>query len=259
LGPVSPDQQRALSFGVVVHLVRFGIIVAGLWLAPLVGITGWYMGLFVNVLCGLYAAALMTHYGLWRASGILTLWRGGTAAALVLVLLAEALFWILPDGLDNEPPGFALWGLTLLLVGFNEELISRGVVLSRQRRSFSAVPAVLTTAALFGLQHLSAFATSDRGTYDIVTNVLVSATYGFALAAFQYRFAWIWPLVLIHSLADFTTILTRSDHGDLVVAGLVAVFVVLGVVILRGLSREGASGEDALSPHPHGRSGTRSA
>jgi len=236
---MGPDQQRAVWFGVAVHLVRFGIIVAGLQVAPLIGITGWYMGLFVNVLCCLYAAALMTRYGLWRASGLLTLWRGRTAALLVLVLLAEALFWMLPDGLVNEPPGFALWALTLLLVGFNEELISRGVVLSRQRRSFGAFPAVLTTAALFGLQHLSAFATSDRGAYDIVTNVLVSATYGFALAAFQYRFAWIWPLILIHGLADFTTILTRSNHGDLVIGALVAVFVVFGVVVLRGRNQEG--------------------
>ncbi len=236
---MGPDEQRAVWFGVAVHLVRFGIIVAGLWVAPLMGITGWYMGLFVNVLCCLYAAALMTRYGLWRASGLFTLWRGLAATLLVLVLLAVALFWMLPDGLVKEPPGFALWALTLLLVGFNEELISRGVVLSRQRTSFGAFPAVLTTATLFGLQHLSAFATSDRGAYDIVTNVLVSGTYGFALAAFQYRFAWIWPLILIHGLADFTTILTRSNHGDLVIGALVAMFVVFGVVILRGRDHEG--------------------
>lgn len=67
------------------------------------------------------------------------------------------------------------------------------------------------TAALFGLQHLSAFATTSLGAYDIVTNVLVSACYGFALAAFQLWFAWIVPLILIHGFADFTTIGVRAE------------------------------------------------
>ena len=67
---------------------------------------------------------------------------------------------MLPVGLVEEPPGFGLWALTLLLVGFNEELISRGVVLERSRRGFGPYSAVTLAPALFGLQHHSAFATT---------------------------------------------------------------------------------------------------
>lgn len=226
------EQWRGVGFGVLIHAVRFGVIAGALWLAPLVGITGWYMGLFANVLCSIYAAVLITHYRLWNAIGIRRLWKGRTAALFLMVPLAESLAWILPDGLDVVPPGFGLWALTLLLVGFNEELISRGLVLHRLRGSFGAFPAVILTGALFGLQHLSLFATSDRGAYDILTNVLMSGTVGFAFAAYQYRFSWIWPLILLHAFADFTAIWARSPHGDLFAAGTAVIFVAYGVAAL---------------------------
>ena len=227
--------MRALGFGVAVHVARFGVIVAGLAIAPLLGITGWYAGLFVNALCTIYAAGLVTWLGLWGRLGLDLRWRGWLAAAAILVLAAEVLLWLVPDGLDVRPPGAALWALTLLLVGVNEELVSRGVVLDRMQRAFNPWLAVLLTAALFGLQHLSAFATSSRGAYDVLTNVLVSGCYGFALAAFQLRFAWILPLILLHASADFTTILSAAGHGDAVVAVTLVLFVGLGIVLLRGV------------------------
>jgi membrane protease YdiL (CAAX protease family) len=230
---VLTQRPRAVIFGISVHLARFGVILAGLAIAPLLGITGWWAGLFVNVLCALFAAGLVTHFRLWSTIGFTTLWRGRTAALLLLVPLAEALLWLLPEGLVEQPPGFGFWALTLLLVGFNEELISRGVVLERMRGSFPPVAAVAITAALFGLQHLSAFATSQRDGLDIVQNVIVSACYGFALAAFQWRFRWIWPLIVIHGLADFTTILTSGGLSDPVVVGTLVVFIVFGLLILR--------------------------
>ena len=252
------EQWRGVGFGVIIHALRFGVIVGALWIAPLVGITGWYMGLFANGLCGLYAAVLITHYRLWNTIGIRRLWHGRTAALFLLVPLAESLAWILPNGLAFVPPGFGLWALTLALVGFNEELISRGLVLHRLRQSFGTFPAVILTGALFGLQHLSLFATSDRGTYDIVTNMLMSGTVGFAFAAFQYRFSWIWPLIILHAFADFTAIWARSPHGDLFAAGTAVIFVAYGVVVLRTVPvpRFGAANDTEIEPPSAG--GSRS-
>lgn len=247
----APDAVRphhAVGFGIAVHVARFSVIMLGLELAPLLGITGWYSGLFTNALCVAFAAALVTYLGLWGRIGATTVWRGREAGLLLLVPLGEALLWLLPNGLVEEPPGFGLWALTLLLVGLNEELISRGVVLERLRGAFNPYAAVTITAALFGLQHLSAFATTSRGAYDIVTNVLVSACYGFALAAFQLRFAWIVPLILIHGLADFTTILTSGGLSDLAVVGTLILFLTYGILVIRGAGRgvraEPAGGHD---------------
>lgn len=230
------DKWRAVGFGSAVHLARFLVIILGLWLAPLLGIGGWYQGLFANVLCVVFAVALVTWRGLWRSIGITRLWAGRAAALVLLVLLAESLLWTVPGGLTEQPPGYGWWAVTLLLVGVNEELVSRGVVLARMRASFTRFPAVAVTAALFGLQHLSAFATTSRDAYDVLTNVLVSACYGFLLAAFQYRFRWILPLILLHAFADFTAILSTDGHSDLVVAATLLVFVGLGILLLRRIT-----------------------
>jgi membrane protease YdiL (CAAX protease family) len=230
---MTSDQGRALLFGVVVHAARFGIIVGTLAAAASVGVSGWYLGLIANVVCVLFAAALVTWRRQWRASGILVAWRGRTALLFLFPLIIEVLLWAVPAGLENRPPGFGLWALTLLLVGINEELISRVVVLERMRASFPAGLAVAVTAALFGLQHLSALATTDRAFEDVALNVVVSGCYGAALAAFQFRFRWIWPLILIHAGADFTTILTTQPLGDPTVAVTLVMFLGLAVALVR--------------------------
>ena len=162
----------------------------------------------------------------------MVLWRGWLPAALLLVPLAEAISWALPAGLVDEAPGFGWWALTLLLVGVNEELISRGVVLERLRGSFPGLAAVALTALLFGLQHLSLLITTSRDPFDVLGNVAASACYGFGLAAFQFRFRWIVPLILIHALADFTTTLSPQPFGDVYVVVTSVVFVAWGLGIL---------------------------
>lgn len=85
------EQWRALRFGVTVHAVRFVVIAGALWIGPLLGISGWYLGLFANVMCSIYAAALITHYRLWNIIGMWQPWKGRTAALCLLIPLAEAL------------------------------------------------------------------------------------------------------------------------------------------------------------------------
>ena len=226
---------RALGFGAAVHVLRFGVIMGALAFAPLLGISGWYLGLAANFACVLLAVVVVTVRGQWRASGLFSLWRGRTAALFLVPFVVEVLLWAVPSGLVERPPGFGLWALTLLLVGLNEELISRVVVLERMRRSFGPAGAVALTGALFGMQHLSAFATTARTADDVLLNVLVSACYGIGLAAFQYRFRWVLPLVLAHAAADFTTILSANQLPDLVVAITCAAFLATAAVILRPL------------------------
>ena len=235
---MTTDRWRALAFGVAVHLGRFGVILLALAVAPLVGISGWFLGLAANVACVAYAAILVTVRRQWRTSGIFALWRGPVALLLLLPLVAEILLWVVPGGLAEQAPGFGLWSLTLLLVGVNEELTSRVIVLERMRASFAAVPAVAITAALFGLQHLSAFATTSRAVDDVLWNVLVSGCYGAALAAFQFRFRWLLPLVLLHATADFVSILTVEPLPDPVIGFTCVLFLVLAALILAGVPRE---------------------
>lgn len=232
------SQVRAVGFGLSVHLARFAVIWITLAVAPLFGISGWYLGLAANVTCVIFAATLVTVRGLWRTSGFLVAWRGPMAILLLVPLIIEALAWAVPAGLIEQAPGYGLWTVTLLLAAANEELTSRVVVLDRMRTSFGPHAAVAITAAFFGLQHLSAFATTSRGIDDILFNVLVSACYGFALASFQFRFRWIWPLILLHAGANFTAIFAARPLPDAAIAITLVVFIALGLTILHPLRRK---------------------
>lgn len=232
-----PARLPPLADATAIHLLRFAVMLVTLELAGWLGVTGWYLGLVTNVVLVVVAAAVMTRRRLWHSSGMLTLWRSRLAALALIPLLAEALSWLVPGGFENRAPGAWLWAVTLLLVGLNEEMFSRGIVLDRLGRSYRPVPAVLWTAALFGLQHLSALALTDRGVGDVLGNVALSAIYGLALASFQLSFRWLWPLVLIHGLADWTTILAPRHYSDVIIGAWQAVFIGYGVWLLRGLNR----------------------
>lgn len=247
---VKNDRWRALGFGIAVHVLRFGVISGSLAIAPLLGISGWYLGLAANVACVIFAVVLVTVRGLWHRSGLFSLWRGRTAALFLLPFAIEVLLWALPGGLVEQPPGFGLWALTLLLVGLNEELLSRVVVLERMRRSFRPVSAVVLTGALFGMQHLSAFATSTRPVEDVLFVVVISTCYGIALAAFQYRFRWVLPLVLMHAAVDFTNILSAEPLPDAVVVLTPLAFLVTAAVTLRPFIVKKSVPDTSPSPAP---------
>lgn len=221
--------------GIAITLLRFALMVATLELAGAAGVGGWHLGLVTNVAVTILAIALMTRRRLWRVSGATTAWRSWIAAAALVPLVVESVSWALPAGLIPEEPGYLLWAITLHLVGVNEELISRGVILSRLREAYRPPQAVTLTAVLFGLQHLSAFALTSRGAGDILMNVFLSGVYGFALAAYQFRFRWIWPLILVHAMADFTTVLAAEPLPDLLVGVSHVLLLAFGIILLRGL------------------------
>lgn len=241
------SRSTALADAAGVHLLRFAVMFVVLEIAAVAGVTGWYLGLVANVAVTVLAVVLMSRRRLWTSTGMLTAWRSWAALLALLPLALEALSWALPAGLQVQAPGYVLWTCTLLLVGVNEELISRGVVLSRLQGAFRPAGAVALTAALFGLQHLSAFALTSRQAGDILGNVALSAIAGFALAAFQFRFRWLWPLILVHATADFTVILAARPLPDLYVGVAHVGLLVFGIAMLRWPARDG-DGSTAAPP-----------
>jgi uncharacterized protein len=236
--------------GIAITLLRFAVMVATLELAEAAGVVGFDLGLVTNIVVTVLAVVLMTRRRLWRASGATTAWRSWIAAAALVPLVVESVSWALPGGLAPEEPGYLLWATTLLLVGVNEELISRGVILSRLREAYRPPLAVTLTAVLFGLQHLSAFALTSRGAGDILMNVFLSGVYGFALAAYQLRFRWIWPLILVHALADFTTVLAAEPLPDLLVGVSHVLLLAFGIILLRGLHESSVRSSSAPAASP---------
>lgn len=213
---------QALCVVTAVQGGRLAVILGASALLPALGVRGWDVGLVVNILCCIYAVVLVTAFRLWRTSGIARIRVGPMALVALVPLALEACSWLIPTGVAVVPPGYGWWFASLLLVGINEELVSRVVVLSWLRRAFPVVPAVLISAALFGLQHLSHLATRDASPGAVTWTVVTTACFGLAYGAFQARFGWALPLILLHTLSDWFSILTPGHPGDLIIGtGLV--------------------------------------
>ena len=227
-----------LAAAIGVQLAGLVLIVAASQLLPLLGVRGWDVGLIVNVLCCVYAVILVTALRLWRASGI---WRRHVPAVAVVALVPlalEAVSWLLPGGLADEPPGPGWWAVSMLLVGVNEELTSRVVVLSLLRRAYATAPAVIIAAVLFGMQHLSrVFTGAPVDPTEVAWLVFTAACFGFAYGAYQARFGWVLPLIVLHALSDWLSVLSPGGPGELVMLVGLALLVGTGVVLLRRTRR----------------------
>lgn len=224
---------RGLVAAVAVQLGRLALIVTASYVLPLVGVRGWDVGLVVNALCCVYAVVLVTACRLWRESGLTRVRVAPIALVALIPLVAEAASWLLPAGLADVPPGAGWWAVSMLLVGVNEELISRVVVLSLLRRSFATAPAVLIGAVLFGSQHVSHLftgATSDPG--EMAWVVFTTTCFGFAYGAYQARFGWLLPLILLHALSDWLSVLSPGRPGDIVTVPVLVLLVATGALLL---------------------------
>ncbi|WP_275236692.1 CPBP family intramembrane glutamic endopeptidase [Luteipulveratus flavus] len=234
---------RALLGSVVVMLARFAVMAAVAWLA---GSLGWYAGLVVNAVLSLMALALVHRRGLWgRLGGV----RPPSRLALLWLIPfgLDIALWVVPHGLQGKAPGFLPWAATLLLVGLNEELFVRGVVLDLLESAYTRVAAVVLSSCLFGLQHLSNLVLTDRGTLDVLENVLLSGVHGLAYAAFMVRFRWIWPLVVVHGIADFVKVLAARPLPDAaIVAEHVGLLALAVALLVTGRRRASADDDDAV-------------
>jgi len=198
--------------------------------------------------CAAFAIGVVTWLKLWKHSGMLVLWKSKKAALLLLPFAIEALVWLAyPGGFASQAPGVGLWALTLLLVGVNEELTSRVAVLQTLRTAFSSTWAVVLSGVMFGLQHLSLLATGSPSTEDLLTILVLTGVYGFALGAYQFRFAWVLPLVLCHAASDFTQILTTEPVPFAMHVAIALALLAYGVWLLKG-RREAPTGAPLIPP-----------
>lgn len=233
-------RTRVLAEAVAILVLRFALMaLVATAAAPL----GWYAGLVVNVVLGAAAVLLVHHLRLWASLGGLRPsphHRGDSTATALLWLvpfLVDIAVWVVPHGLRVRPPGLALWTVTLLLVGLNEELFVRGVILTRLQRAWSAPMAVTLSACLFGLQHLSNLVLTSRGTVDVLQNVVLSGIHGFAYAAFQVRWRWLWPLVVLHAVSDLSKVLPARPLSDPQIVIEHAALLGVGLLLLRSARR----------------------
>lgn len=92
----------------------------------------------------------------------------------------------------------------MLLVGLNEEVLSRGIILHSLSQKYSQLVSAIICGVIFGLQHLSWIVTNTSVALgEVLLQCVATGLWGFSMAAVRLRSKWLIPLILIHALDNF--------------------------------------------------------
>jgi uncharacterized protein len=180
------------------------------------------------------AAGLLSALGWWRAVGFR---RAATPRDLlwVLPLLLPVIFSLFM-GLEFKSLLLTCELLIIaLLIGFSEETIYRGLMLNALKAK-GPWTAAIVTSVLFGLSH-SLNLLSGKSGVEILIQVAYALAIGFGFAAVALRTGLLWPLILVHALIDFTSVLGKTNLSPTwnAVAGLGVTFAFMsyGLFLMR--------------------------
>ena len=199
-------RRHPIWFGVVATLVWMGIVVATVQLPP----HPLYGPIYLNAIG--FAAGLLAVWLLgWRDRvGFRPAWPGRRLwllAPLVALTATYALPGLTADAyLEADPADgpyvLACMAVWCLLIGLDEELWSRGIVLAPLQR-LGPVRSAVIVAVLFANQHWLNFVFFGAAIDDQLAQLVSSGAFGFVLVALRWNGVSIWPLAILHGLGDF--------------------------------------------------------
>ncbi|MEU3986313.1 CPBP family intramembrane glutamic endopeptidase [Streptomyces sp. NPDC026672] len=208
----------------------------------------------VNVVCAAGAWFVLWRWGWLRAAGVSTLGRG-RRWWLVLPMVVIACSYALA-GLDGGTAVVVGGLVSLLWVGVDEEIISRGLV-QRALTPLGPLRAAVGVAALFGVGHLQNHLFFGAELDDTLWQMLSAALFGFTCAALRYAIGSVWPMVVVHGLDDFLQIRSPGAAPDWWQVSVYVFQLAYGLWLLRRYGHEAAPADRGTGrPDPRGRAGT---
>jgi len=154
---------------------------------------------------------IVTWLGWWKHIGFVPIAKGGVKFLLPILLLIAIILniaWVMDDtgnwlaGFTSPLQLFSMLGVMLLL-GFVEEGIFRGVLFYGLSTTFTPFFTVVGSALVFGLFHFVNLFTG-AAFMDTTYQVIHAASMGFLYASLRLRIKAIWPLMILHALWDLS-------------------------------------------------------
>ena len=117
-----------------------------------------------------------------------------------LWIIASGNLW---DGIGLSYQGTALLiaTLSMILVGYVEEMLFRGFLLRAMLAGGKAVTAVVVCSLTFGIGHIVNLFTGQAG-FDTVMQMLFAVAIGFAFTMAAYKSGSLIPVILAHAMID---------------------------------------------------------
>jgi membrane protease YdiL (CAAX protease family) len=191
---------------------------------------------------GLFENARFIPPNQWKA-----LWLAWPLAGIALLNLESLINGSLV--IDTSRPILIILYVCLnLSIGFCEEVMGRGVVLSVMLQKWGNTRrgiylAVLVSGVLFGLAHIFNLITGHLPPLAALTQIVYSVAFGVVFAACFLRNNSIWPMMIMHAVIDFGGGLRHIAAGgesqiavpNSTIAGAVGAIIVSLPLLLYGL------------------------
>ncbi|MER6531514.1 CPBP family intramembrane glutamic endopeptidase [Streptomyces sp. NPDC001508] len=235
----------ALELTVAWHAVL--LLTAKVVLPPLA--PAWFPELgatVVNMVCCAGVVFVVWRWGWLRGSGTAT-WGRVRRWWLAAPLLAIACSYAVA-GLSGGTTVVVGGLFSLLWVGVNEEIYSRGLV-QQTLTPLGPARAALWVGLLFGCGHLQNHLFFDAPLDSTLWQMLSAGLFGFTCAALRYAIGSVWPMVVVHGLDDFFQIRSPGAAPDWWQVSVYVFHALYGVWLLRryGVGDAAGAGRSAAA------------
>ncbi len=193
----------------------------------------------VDLILAIIGIFLLTRLDWWGKAGYTT---GIRLAHVPLFILPCAIALLsLAEGIRvTAPVEILTFAALTLVVGFAEETYFRGLILTSLLPT-GTMRAVILSSFLFAVLHLLNIIGGTWDPFYTLVDTVAAFGLGITLAAIRLRTGSIWPLVGIHALFDFTSVIAmggidvpaQSSRILFTSVFIGIVFVVYGMFLLR--------------------------
>lgn len=153
--------------------------------------------------------------------------------------------WILATG--NIWDGFApsyqgaelvIAALSMILVGFVEEMIFRGFLFRAMLGEDKTIVAIIVSAVTFGMGHIINLFTGQAD-FETVIQIIFAISWGFILTMVCYKSGSIIPCIIAHSMIDVLSLFGADNKMvDWVYIGATIIITILYCIYLSKLETE---------------------
>ena len=153
-----------------------------------------------------------------------------------MFILATGNIW---DGfaLSFKGTELAIATLSMILVGFVEEMIFRGFLFKAMLGNGKAVPAIIISALTFGVGHIINLFTG-QATLETIIQVIFAIGWGFILTMAFYKSGSLIPCIIVHSMVDAIALYgADTDLGSQIYIGVTIIVAALYSIYLAKLNK----------------------
>lgn len=155
-----------------------------------------------------------------------------------LFVLATGNIW---DGffLSFKGTELVIATISMILVGFVEEMIFRGFLFKAMLGNGKTVPAIIVSAITFGIGHIvNLFA--GQASFETVMQVIFAISWGFILTMAFYKSGSLIPCIIAHAMVDALSLYgADTEMGDGIYIGVTILVAVIYCIYLGRIKRTG--------------------